>query len=224
MNETLLVLLLSALSIGFVHTLMGPDHYIPFIAMAKARKWSLTKTIVITTIGGICHVGSALLLGLIGVAVGLTVTKLNFITSAEVSLAAWFLIVFGLLYFSWGIRNVACKKEHAHEHWHPGHSHSDDKKSLKEITPWILFAILILGPCEALIPLIIYPAACGQSFSVILITILFTAATLFTMLFVVITAVWGVKQLKFPFLEQYGNAIAGLILFSTGCVIKVFGT
>jgi hypothetical protein len=33
-------LILTAASIGFFHTLLGPDHYLPFIMMSWARKWS----------------------------------------------------------------------------------------------------------------------------------------------------------------------------------------
>ena len=36
-------------SLGFVHTVLGPDHYIPFIFMAKARKWTMRKTSLITS-------------------------------------------------------------------------------------------------------------------------------------------------------------------------------
>ena len=38
------ILIVTAASIGFFHTLFGPDHYLPFIVMAKARKWSMVKT------------------------------------------------------------------------------------------------------------------------------------------------------------------------------------
>jgi hypothetical protein len=34
------LLILTAASIGFVHTLLGPDHYLPFVAMSAARRWA----------------------------------------------------------------------------------------------------------------------------------------------------------------------------------------
>ena len=34
-------LCVTAASIGFLHTLFGPDHYLPFIVMAKAKGWLL---------------------------------------------------------------------------------------------------------------------------------------------------------------------------------------
>ena len=48
MAPDLTLLLVTAASIGVVHTLLGPDHYLPFVAMAKARGWSLARTLRIT--------------------------------------------------------------------------------------------------------------------------------------------------------------------------------
>ena len=53
MTRETLLLLATALSLGFVHTLAGPDHYIPFMAMSKTRRWSLPKTLWITFFS--CH-------------------------------------------------------------------------------------------------------------------------------------------------------------------------
>lgn len=36
LNETV-VIAGSAASIGFVHTILGPDHYLPLVAMAKTN-------------------------------------------------------------------------------------------------------------------------------------------------------------------------------------------
>ncbi|MCH7764784.1 MAG: hypothetical protein IIB95_13800 [Candidatus Marinimicrobia bacterium] len=46
------ILLLTAASIGFVHTIIGPDHYLPFIMISRARSWSFQKTIFITLLCG----------------------------------------------------------------------------------------------------------------------------------------------------------------------------
>ncbi len=75
MNQELVTLLITAASIGFFHTLFGPDHYLPFIVMAQARKWSLIKTTWITFLCGIGHVGSSVVLGIIGIAFGTAIAK-----------------------------------------------------------------------------------------------------------------------------------------------------
>ena len=106
MTQELLILIITAASIGFFHTLFGPDHYLPFIVMAKARKWSLIKTAWITFLCGIGHIGSSVFLGLLGIALGVTVTKLEMLEAFRGNIAAWFLAAFGLAYFVWGLRKA----------------------------------------------------------------------------------------------------------------------
>ena len=71
MTEEIKILTITAASIGFFHTLLGPDHYLPFIVMSKARKWSLFKTLWLTVLCGMGHVGSSIVIGLIGIGTGL---------------------------------------------------------------------------------------------------------------------------------------------------------
>ena len=63
--------------LGFVHTILGPDHYIPFVFMSKARQWKLQKTISITLLCGVGHVLSSILLGFIGIALSYGVSELT---------------------------------------------------------------------------------------------------------------------------------------------------
>jgi len=224
MNHAILLLICSAFPIGFIHTLTGPDHYLPFIALAKARGWSMRKTGIITTICGIGHVMSAVILGLVGVALGYTLTKISFIADFRNNIAAWVLIGFGVAYFIWGLRTAFQRKryQHVNDVSHHDHIHFH-KKTWKELTPWLLFIIFVLGPCEQLIPLIMYPAIKGFYLDVFYISVLFGVATIFTMLFVVMTSVFGTKLIRSKFLEIYGNATAGAIICCTGVIIKYFG-
>lgn len=236
MQQNIILILGSAIAVGFVHTLLGPDHYLPFIAMSRARHWSVLRTTIITIICGIGHVLSAVLLGLIAIAIGITLNKLNFIESFRGEIAAWLLIGFGFAYLVWGIHSAVKNKKHSHFHLHADgafhqhlhghhdeHAHLHPKKSLKELTPWVLFIIFILGPCEPLIPLIMYPAVQGSVINVILVTLLFGAATLIVMITMVLASVYGIQKLKFPFFEKYGNALAGAIICSSGLAIKFLG-
>ena len=50
------ILITATASIALVHTITGPDHYLPFIVLAKAKNWSLPKTIIMTLICGVGHV------------------------------------------------------------------------------------------------------------------------------------------------------------------------
>ncbi len=76
MDNSIAILSVTAVSIGFIHTILGPDHYLPFIVLSRARKWSVSKTMLITFFCGIGHVLSSVVLGLVGIAVGISVTGL----------------------------------------------------------------------------------------------------------------------------------------------------
>lgn len=60
MTPEVWLLAASAAGIGFVHTLLGPDHYIPFVAMSRAGGWSLRKTALITSLCGLGRYSHAL--------------------------------------------------------------------------------------------------------------------------------------------------------------------
>ena len=98
MEETALKILLgSAFTIGLVHTLIGPDHYLPFILLARARNWRLKKTLWITFGCGVGHVLSSVVIGLAGIAAGIAVGQLEGIEGVRGELASWALIAFGLV-------------------------------------------------------------------------------------------------------------------------------
>lgn len=236
MENSSLLLILTAASIGFIHTLTGPDHYIPFIAMSKAGNWSKSKTIWITTIAGIGHVLSSVVLGIIGIALGIAVTSLEIIESFRGELAGWLLITFGLLYFAWGIRYLYKNKKHSHTHLHEdgtfhthSHNHSEDhahvheSKKLNSITPWVIFTIFLFGPCEPLIPLLMFPAISHSVLTLVLVSLTFAVATIGTMLAVVTTSLYGLKIFSFNRAVKYSHAIAGGLILLCGVSIKFLG-
>jgi nickel/cobalt exporter len=236
MSGELTVLLVTAASIGFLHTLLGPDHYIPFIAMAKSARWSNRKTGLITILCGVGHVLGSVVLGLVGIAFGLAVAGLESIESVRGGIAAWALIAFGLVYFVWGLRRALRKVPHTHSHLHLGgvvhshehahfqeHTHAHETSSTRTLTPWILFTIFVLGPCEPLIPLLIYPAAEGGFFDVAAVAVVFGTTTILTMLTVVMLAVRGVEFLPARAMERYVHALAGLAILLCGVAVEFLG-
>ena len=235
MNKELTILYITAASIGFFHTIFGPDHYLPFIVMGKARNWTLVKTSIITFLCGIGHIASSVMLGFVGIAFGITVMKLEALEAFRGNIAAWALIGFGLAYFIWGIRAAIRNKPHRHAHFHNGekvhghehahvgehsHVHNEDTKN---ITPWVLFTIFVLGPCEPLIPILMYPAAKKSLNGLFLVTGIFGTVTISTMLMIVILTSFGVKLLPFGRLERYTHALAGATIFLSGLAIQFLG-
>jgi len=235
MSSGLWILVVTAASIGFLHTLLGPDHYLPFIVMSKARKWSALRTAVVTFLCGVGHIMSSVVLGLIGVAAGIAVGRLKSIEGTRGPIAAWALIGFGLAYFVWGVRSAIRNKphthahdheddgDHAHEHVHEGeHTHVHDKKTVS-ITPWVLFTIFVLGPCEPLIPILMYPAAEGSVWGLLLVTAVFGVVTIATMMSVVMVMSLGISMVPLGRLERYSHAMAGAAILMSGAAIQFLG-
>src|SRR4030066_676714 len=197
MSPELTVLTGAAASVGFVHAILGPDHYLPFVVMAKARGWSLTKTTVITALCGIGHVLSSVVIGLAGIALGLALANLGAIETLRGEIAAWGLIAFGLLYGTWGLRRAYRRKPHRHWHAHKDLAHAHEHthqiehlhlhQSKGSLTPWVLFIVFAFGPCESLIPLLIYPAAQHSWSGVFWVTGIFGIATIGTKLAAVLS-------------------------------------
>ena len=229
------LLAITSFIIAFTHTILGPDHYLPFIVLSKARGWTLKKTTWITFLCGLGHILSSIVLGFIGLALGIAVFQLEVIEAFRGDIAAWLLIIFGFTYFIWGLRNMLKNKRHKHFHFHGDgtfhtHDHAHYREhahvhamNSKQITSWVLSLIFVFGPCEPLIPLLMYPAAENNLFAVIVVTLIFGVTTIATMLAIVITSYYGLSNLSFFKLEKYVHVIAGSTIFLCGTAIKFLG-
>ena len=230
------VLLVTAGSLGFIHTILGPDHYLPFAIMATVRKWTLARTLTVTLICGLGHIAASVILGFAGIALGISLGSLEIFDSFRGNIAAWALIAFGLTYFAWGIRQAARNRSHdhwhrheksvahRHDHTHRGeHAHVHQAEGSVSLTPWALFVIFVLGPCEALIPLLMYPAAKSSSSGVLLVALVFGGVTLLTMLGTVLIATKGLSLLPVDKVQRYGHALAGAGISMCGVAVIVLG-
>ena len=235
MGNEVAVLAGTAATLGVVHTLLGPDHYLPFIVLAKARRWSGAKTGAITALCGVGHVLGSVVLGLVGVAVGMALFRIEAIEQFRGELAAWLLIGFGFAYAVWGLHRAIRRRLHHHVHGHEddgshahghGHAGSHAHPHLSErssVTPWVLFIVFVLGPCEPLIPLLMYPAASNDMATVAAVASIYGLTTVATMLLVVLLAYQGLSRLPLQGLERYSHALAGLAVFASGAAIKLLG-
>jgi len=231
-----MVLAGTAATIGFIHTILGPDHYLPFIAMSKARNWSGARTALVTLLCGIGHVLGSIVLGLVGIFLGIVVFKLESLESLRGDLAGWLLTIFGLVYLLWGLRHAIRSRSHEHIHSHENgeththhhshvgdHSHAHTKAGSRNMTPWVLFTIFVLGPCEPLIPLIMYPAAKHDAAAVIVVASVFGITTILTMLTSVMVSFYALSKVSLPNLDRYAHALAGLTILLCGGAITFLG-
>ena len=225
METEISLLLVTAISVSVLHTISGPDHYIPFIAIGKSKGWKLPKIVMWTIICGTAHVMASVLIASIGAALGFSLTKFEYLNDVRGGLASWAIFIFGILYFMYGIFNVYRKKSHKHfdiyddgsvyvfEHDHKQMAYPTMRK---KVTPWILFLIFLLGPCEVLFPLMTYPAVEQSTFNMFLLIATFLFTTVSTMVLVVILIYYGFNFIKTEWLEKYITPISGLSIAICG--------
>jgi ABC-type nickel/cobalt efflux system permease component RcnA len=238
-SPEVLLLCGTAAAIAFVHTLAGPDHYLPFVALAKSRRWSMSRALGTTLLCGSGHIVGSVLLGFIGIYASIQLNALEWIEGIRGDLAAWALVSFGLVYTAWGLQRAYRNRPHAHwhrhgnsMHYHPhSHQHDHDHAHSPEdvaghkrgLASWAMFMVFVLGPCEPLIPLLMFPAATESLVGVAAVTGVFAVVTVATMLFAVALALWGLKSFRLPGLSRYGDALAGGTIAMCGLSIAVLG-
>lgn len=215
METTLFMLWTTAFLTAVIHTIMGPDHYLPFIAIAKSRDFSLKKTLLWTFGCGLGHIGSALLIALAFLYFSRWLSKENFewLEDNRGNVAAYALIGLGAAYLLWALRH---RWQHKHGLAHQHHHLPENGE--KNITVWIIFIIFVFGPCEALLPILTASSVMG-AFAVISSTLIFSVATIATMLLAVTLGLLGINALRFHRLENYAHEIAGGTIMTCGLAI-----
>lgn len=214
MHSELLLLVVTAATVGVLHTIVGPDHYIPFIAMAQTRNWSSRRTALVTALCGLAHVGSSVVIGLGGLYFGANVLKLQALESSRGEVAGWLLLGFGIAYMIWGFRRAIRPRVSMK---------AMPEESRGSLTPWILFTVFVFGPCEPLIPVLMYPAATASLFALIAVTTVFGLFTIGTMLTVVLASNHGLSLLSTPRIARYSHALAGFAIAICGAGVQFLG-
>jgi hypothetical protein len=232
MQVELQILLITAITIACLHTLTGPDHYLPFIALSKARGWNFGKTLMWTIVCGCGHVWSSVLLALGGAAIGWSLSKVSWLENIRGGIAGWVLLLFGLVYGIGGLIKTYRNKPHKHfDTYEDGnmylYEHKHDEavrpKERYKVTPWVMFIIFLLGPCEPMIPLLYFPAAKNSWYGMLLLIFVYTFFTLLTMSLMVVLGYYGVSFLKTEKLERYIHPLGGLTLFICGAGMIFMG-
>jgi len=214
MSTALYLFYASALVAGITHTLLGPDHYLPFVALAKARSWNLRKALGVTVACGLAHLASAVALAALATRFAGFLPRLELIEGLRGDAAAWALVAFGLSYGAWGLRKALGGSSGARE----GAPRGD------RLAQTVLFLVFAVGPCEPLIPLYMAGAAAGSPASALPATIVFGAATVATMAATVGLSLGAFGSLRVPArFARFSHALAGGVMGSCGLAMAAFG-
>lgn len=226
MNDWLIALMMTAGTVGALHSL-GPDHWVPFAALARARRWTPLRTARLAAICGIGHVTVSALLGIGAVLAGREAVE-SFGTSLHDS-APLFLIAFGVLYLVvalWRLsrRELLHRADHLegvrHDHGHGHHHHHHG--SARDLTPVGLFLLFCADPCIALLPMIVAASSAGWG-AIAAVIAVYEVATVAAIVVLVHAAHAGTRTIRMPWLDRYGDAVAGVLIITLGAVVTVLG-
>lgn len=231
-------LAVGAVTVGSLHSL-APDHWVPFAALARAERWSTTRTMTVTALCGFGHVTVSVLLGLAGLVFGVSMLR-TFGERMEAA-AGVLLIGFGLVYGLWGLRRAARGHLHSHLHGHAHvHPHGDDHggghrhghghphvhvhdvEVSPRLTAWSLFLLFSVDPCVAVVPLLFAAAPLG-ALKTTAIVALYEIATIGTMMLLATPASAAARAVGAGWLDRYGEAAAGGVIVFVGLAVAALG-
>ena len=218
-HASVYAVMLAAAAVGSLHTVI-PDHWMPFAALARSRRWSAMHTARVTFLCGFGHVTVSAILGVIALFVGLQ--AVHAFGSRLEDHSIYLLIAFGAIYMAWGLRRsfrrdplaVMHHRHHQHSHGHNDHDHG--------LTEWSLFALFSADPCVAVIPMIMAVAGAGWM-AVLGVIVVYEAATILTMIVLVAAARAGAQAIRFAWFDRFGDATAGALILVLGAALATLG-
>ena len=147
-------------------------------------------------------------------------------------MAAWLLLGFGLAYVVFSLRSAARRREHSHLHSHADgtvhdhphshgrehvHAHGDAKRPVIAA----LVIVFLLGPCEALIPLLMYPAAIENLTGLVAVTLAFSIATVATMLTAIALGLRATRNRALKLPHGAAGVVTGGVLACCGAAMLI---
>jgi len=236
MNSTVLTTVAATgFTVAFFHAAI-PTHWLPFVLVARARRWNRGKTLAVAAFAGLGHVGLTSILGL-GIA------WFGFQLDEKLGrFFPWFagsaLILMGI-YYVWrqisgrGICHHVVPGGHHHANEECGHetgaSHLEHELNDSELvstrqSDWAaiggLFLMLTLSPCEGFLPVYLSGVKFGWYGFVVLSVILAVGAlagmTLFTWL-----ALIGIGHFKVGRFERWEAGLLGALFCALGLLVLV---
>jgi nickel/cobalt exporter len=221
--DVYLSMAVAGLSVSFFHAIL-PNHWLPFVFAGRAQRWSMRKTLSITTLAGGGHIFITTLLGVLIVWMGLKLSA--YVEALSVPLAAGTLILFGLYYIVRHLRGEGHDHSHGHNRGHDhnqGESNSafDRSSSSDTVAVGSLIAMLTFSPCKGFLAIYLMAWPYGWM-AFILLSAVLAAGTLSGMLIFTGLTYAGLQRVEMPWLEHHEYLILGSILILLGIAVIGF--
>ena len=238
MRETTYLLVATAGFTALFHTLI-PDHWLPFVLVARSQGWSLSKTFWTTLLSAVFHVTLSLGLGVVALFLGREFTTA--IGEHLERFAGFGLLFFGLVYTLFFLTGSG-----KHQHYFPGHgghhpledycgpveeaggAPAADGPSPRHIlsrhlgdhplSALTLAAVVGLNPCVLAIPLMMATVADGIG-SLLAVAASFAVTSVLVLVSASLLGYQGMRRLNLDFLNRYGEVVSGLLIAGLGLLI-----
>ena len=191
-----------AAGLAVVHGLL-PNHWFPFVAVARSRRWSRGHTLAVTALGAGLHV-------IVTAALGFLLAWLG--KGAEQAYGEVFRLASGLGLLGFGVGFIVADLTRGHRHQHAAQNVlHDHRRSGEALILGSLLLYLTLSPCEALLPLFAvgYSLAWSQ---LALVAGGIAIVTILTMTAMVSMALHGMADRRLKALEERELLIFGSLL------------
>jgi hypothetical protein len=190
-------------TVSVLHSFI-PTHWLPFSIVGRAQKWSITRTLLVTAFGAVCHVISTSVLGLVAIKMANTIAGEETVHK----LASLLLLVLGGSYIGLFILG---KGGHGHSHTH----------NMEKYAVAGLILLPALSPCATTLP--VFLAVGDSSSSALLLAIgVLLVSTLTVMCSLVALSFYGASQLKFHWIERNDKILVGVVLCFVGFLTFFF--
>lgn len=209
LQPSLLVsLLLGGFVTAFLHAAL-PTHWLPFVLVGRAQRWSLATTLWSVLAAGLAHIAVTAVVGGLIVAAGLALDQ--WVAGVLPYVSAGLLFVLGLFYLT---RAALMKPVPA--------SGPDIEAPAATVSQaaafWGLVAVMAASPGEVLLPLYLSTAEEGLMVMALL-TVVLAVGTVLGMAVFTTLARAGASILKLERWARYEGAILGLALIGLGLLV-----
>ncbi|MBU2168894.1 MAG: hypothetical protein KKF88_13800 [Alphaproteobacteria bacterium] len=209
LQPSLLVsLLLGGLVTAFLHAAL-PTHWLPFVLVGRAQRWSLATTLWSVLAAGLAHIAVTAVVGGLIVAAGLALDQ--WVAGVLPWVSAGLLFVLGLFYLT---RATLMKPVPA-----SGPELEAPEPTVSQAAAfWGLVAVMAASPGEVLLPL--YLSSAEEGLMVLaLLTVVLAVGTVLGMAVFTTLARAGASILRLERWARYEGAILGLALIALGLLV-----
>jgi ABC-type nickel/cobalt efflux system permease component RcnA len=238
LETTTYLLLVTAAATALFHTLI-PDHWLPFVLIGKARKWSARTTALVSGFSALIHATLSVGLGLLALGVGITAASAIGETLEHAGAAL--LIVFGLVYAWWAWRkgghfHPGGKFLHGHDHGaacggsegdaNPEHLHYHaDEGLIRGSAGWggLGLALIVgMNPCVLILPIMLATLDRGP-LVFWLVTASYVIPTVALMVGLSVVGVAGGRKIPVPGIARHMEWVSGLLIALLGVGFWLLG-